>query len=116
MLRCAPIVRRDHLLGYLSDAADCHIVEIKAGLLISEEAAVEHVTFVAAIGSDHGKATRQRGRLTRGLRTRGQGNAAVQPAAALKQETAVPLIWKRKRETDAVRLPVRSGALIDHAL
>src|ERR1700722_10788479 len=103
MLRGAPIVRRDHLLRYLSDAADCHIVEIQASLLIAEEAAVEHAPFVAAIGSDHCKATRQRGRLTRSLRTQGQGNAAVQPAAALKKETAGPLTGKRERETDAAR-------------
>ena len=66
--------------------------------------------------SHHRKSSRQRRRLTGSLRTQRQGDAAVQAAAALKQKAPVPLIGQRKREADAVRLSVRSGALIDHAL
>ena len=111
MLRRAPIIRRDHLLRQLSHPSDCYVIEIEAGLLVAEKAAIESAALVAAIGGDHGKSSRQRRRLTGGLRTQGQSDAAVQPTAALKQETAVPLIGQRESETDAVWFSVRSGAL-----
>ena len=116
MLRLAPVIRRDHLLRQSSDASDCNVIEIQAGLLVPEEAAVEPAAFVAAIGAHHRKSPRQRGRLTGRLRPQRQSDAAVQSSPALKQEAPVPLIGQRQSETDPVCFAVGSYALVDHAL
>jgi hypothetical protein len=71
---------------------------------------------VAAIGGDHRESARQRRRLTGRLGTQRQSDAAVQSTAALKQETPIPLIGQRQRESDPVRFSIRSGALIDYAV
>ena len=103
-------------MASLRDASDGDVVEIEAGLLIAEKAAIEHATLVAAIGGHHRKSARQRRRVTSRLRTQRQSDAAVQPAAALKQEASVPLIGQRQSESDPVRFSIRARALVDYAV
>src|SRR5580698_5118287 len=116
MLRRAPIIRRDRLFRQLSDAPDCHVVKIEASLLVAEKAAIEAATLVTAVGRDHGESASERRRLTGCLGTQRRSDAAVQSAAALKQESAIPLIGQREGKTNPVRFSIRAFALIDHSI
>ena len=116
MLRRATVIRRDRLFRQLSNAPDCHVVKIEAGLLVAEKAAIKAATLVAAIGRDHRESASERWRLTGCRGTQRRSDVAVQSTAALKQEATVPLIGQREGEADAVRFSVRALALIDHAV
>ena len=59
----ASVVRCDQSLGELGYAPDGDVIEIQAGLLIAEEAAVETRPFVAAVGGHYREAASQTGRV-----------------------------------------------------
>src|SRR5690606_26897953 len=87
--------------------------EVECSFLVGHEAGVEHRAFVAAVGADNGKAALQGGNATRGLGADGVGEAAIQAAATLEEETAVPVIGHVDGETQRIGTPVDTGATVD---
>src|SRR6185312_8369800 len=95
------IVGRDDLLADLGDLADGLVQEVERRFLIAKEAGVEYPrAFMAAVGRYDRETTRERRRASRSNVAERHANAAVEPAAPLHQETAVPVLWHRQRETD----------------
>ena len=83
---------RDDPLGHLGDAADRGVGEVQARLLVLHEAGVEAaLALMAGVGADHGEAARQSGTVAGGLAPSGARDRAVETAAALEQEPAVPV-------------------------
>ena len=117
ILRGPSVVLRDDLLRGHCDVADGEMSEVDARLLVDVVAAIEHrVALVAGIGGDHGEPARKTGSITDGSDAYRRADQAVVPAAALKQEAAVPFVRQSKAEPDPVRLAVRAGALVQHAV
>jgi hypothetical protein len=115
MIRGTPVISRDDFLCERRDAPDRDIVEIERRLLICHEARIEATrAFVARIRRDDGKSARQRGRIAGGLSAKRICDVTVQSTAALKQEAAVPIVWKSDGEPDAVGFPVGACTGIDH--
>ena len=115
LLRLA-VVPRDHGLGDDGDLRDRLVQKIQRGLLVAKEAAVEHRALVAGVGARHGETACQRGLLSGVLTAVGWLNTAIQSAASLEQEAAVPVRGQCDGEADCIGLAVAAGALIDHAV
>src|SRR5690606_38930618 len=77
------------------------------------EAGIEHRTFVAAVGADHGKAALQGRNPACYLGTHGVGEAAVQAATTLEQETAVPGIGQVDGKSQRIGTSVDAGAPVN---
>ena len=106
------VVLREDLLREHGHAADRLVGEVEARLLLRHEGRVEDLPAVAGVGGDDGEAAGERGiALPRPAERRRHG--AVQAAAALEQEAAVPVGGEREREADAVALAVRAGAPVE---
>src|ERR1700733_11149157 len=68
------------------------------------------------VGGDDGEAPRERGIVARSLRAEGKKDVSVQSAAALKQESAAPVVGERDFKSDCVRFAVEAGARIHYAI
>ena len=89
--------------------------EIEHRALIAHECAVEHrVAGMAAVGRDHRVAARDCGHLARRGGTECRIDGAIEAAAALEQEAAVPVIRQCKLEPEAIGDAVHALAQVDH--
>ena len=69
-----------------------------------------------AVVADHREAAGEGGAVARRDEADRRADVAVEPAAALEQEAAVPLVGQREREADRVVLAVRALVRVDRAL
>ena len=111
------VMLRDDLFREPGDASHRLIGEVQRRLLLLHEAGVEPVLArVTGVGRDDGKAAEKRRRRARCDCAQWHLHAAVQAAAALKEEAAVPVAGQCERESDAVRLAVSAGSSIEHTI
>jgi hypothetical protein len=95
---------------------DGHVREVEARLLIPHETAVERAAaaLMARIGGDDGESACESGPVSGGLRAERKCNRAVQPTAALEQETSIPGLRQRDGKADPIPLAVYPDTAIDH--
>ena len=98
------------------DRAHRGLGEIERGALVGHERGVEHRALVAAVVADHREAAGEGGAVARGDGADRRPDVAVEPAAALEQEAAVPRVGQREREADRVVLAVGALVRVDRAL
>src|SRR5215472_794979 len=117
MIGALSVILRHDQLRERRNAADGLIREVERRLLLAHEGRVEAVrSSMSRVGRDDSKPAKERRGAARGLRAERKRDTPVQPAAALLQEAAVPVVGQIDSELDAVRLAVAARASIDNAV
>src|SRR5262249_9276201 len=108
------VIVGDDLFGEDRNAVHSDLREIDARLLIDVISSIKRCALVSGIRGDHCEAPSDSRAISGGTTAHRGPDTAVISAAALEQETVVPVVGQRQLEADAVRSSVRPGALINH--
>ena len=116
VVRRLAVILLHHLLGDHRDGGIGLVEEVQQRFLVFHERGIEAGALVARIVAHHREARGQRCGVPRCLSAHGRIHAAVETAAALEEEPAIPVPGQRQREADAIRFAIAACTRIDDAI